>query len=184
MTRDFLKELGLTDDAINKIMAEHGRGINAAKNESEKLSAELEQVKNDLTKANETLEGLKDYDEVKAQVEKYKADFENSKAEYQKKIDGMELAAKVKDFTSSKKFVNDITKEAINKQLADAVSADENKGKSLEELFNSLTEGKENIFITENAPTPPKVLDKTTGNNDTESGVLAAFKRLNPNLSL
>jgi uncharacterized protein YggE len=157
MKRDFLKELGIDEEAINKIMAENGKDINNAKADVEKISAENEQLKKDLETANATLDKVKDYDNVKADVEKYKADLEKSKSDYENKIAAMELAAKVKDFTGSKKFVNDLTRDAINKQLADAVNDDANKGKSLEELFNALTDGKENIFENENKPTPPNV---------------------------
>lgn len=159
MKREFLKDLGIDDEAINKIMAENGKDINAAKGDAEKVAAELEQAKTELKAANDTLEKVKDYDNVKAEVEKYKADLKSAQDDYSKKIASMELAAKVKDFTSNKKFVNDLTRDAINKQLADAVSADENKGKSLEDLFKTLTDGKENIFINENNPTPPIIPD-------------------------
>lgn len=183
MKRDFLKELGLDEDAINKIMAENGKDINNAKGESEKVAAELEQAKTELKAANETLEKFKDYDNVKADVEKYKADLEKSKADYEKKINGMELEAKVKDFTGSKKFVNDLTRNAINSQLVNALNDEANKGKSLEDLLKGLTDGQANIFVDENKPTPP-VTPELKGNGENESGVLAAFKRLNPNINI
>lgn len=159
MKREFLKELGIDDEAINKIMAENGKDINNAKGESEKLAAEKEQLANDLAKAQETLEKFKDYDNVKADVEKYKSEFENSKRDYEKKIAAMELSSKVRDFTSGKKFVNDLTRDAINTQLAAALNDDSNKGKSLDDLFNAITDGKENILVVENAPTPPVVMN-------------------------
>lgn len=168
MKRDFLKELGIDDEAINKIMAENGKDINAAKAESEKVAAELEQTKAELKAANDTLEKVKDYDNVKADVEKYKSDLEKSKSDYKKTIAAMELSAKVKDFTSGRKFVNDLTRDAINKQLADAVNDDANKGKSLEELFKALTDGKDDIFKNENAPTPPNVPDMATDKPNTD----------------
>lgn len=181
MTRDFLKELGLNADAIDKVMAEYGKGVNAAKGDNEKIIAELEQTKADLQKANETLEKFKDYDNVKADVEKYKADLEKSKSDYEKKIATMELEKKVSEYTSGKKFVNDLTKDAINNQLAAALNDEANKGKSLDDLFNSITEGKENILVTENAPTPP-ITPNMKGESSGESGVLAAFKAMNPNI--
>lgn len=160
MKRDFLKEMGLADDQINSIMAENGKDIEKAKGESEKLSTELEQTKADLSKANETLEKFKDYEQTKADVEKYKADLEKSKADYEQKIEKMERISKIKDFTSSKKFVNDFTRDSINNLIDSELSKKDNK-KSIEELFKEMTEGKTDILKSENVPQPPKVLNMT-----------------------
>jgi len=183
MKRDFLKELGLDDEAINKIMAENGKDINNAKGESEKVAAELEQAKAELNAANETLEKFKDYDNVKADVENYKAELEKSKAEFEKKINGMELEAKVKEFTGAKKFVNDLTRNAINSQLVALLNEEANKGKSLDDLLNGITDGQANIFVEENKPTPPVTPELKGGNGEQEDGVMSAFKRLNPNIN-
>lgn len=183
MKREQLRELGLTDDQINTIMAENGKDINNAKADVEKINAELEQTKKDLATANETLDKFKDYDNVKADVEKYKAEAEQSKAEYTKKLADMELEGKIKDFTGGKKFVNDLTRDAINSQLKGLVNDEANKGKSLEELLNGLTKDKPNIFVDENAPKAP-VVPNMKGAGGEESGIEAAFKRLNPNIKL
>lgn len=183
MKRDFLKELGLSDEVIDKVMAENGKDINSAKGESEKLSAELEQTKSELTKANETLEKFKDYEQTKADVEKYKSELATSKAEFEQKIAKMETQGRIKEFTSTKKFVNDFTRDSINEGLEKALADESNKGKSLEELLGILTEGKENIFLSENTPNLV-VQNKMTDSNNGDSGVLEAFKKLNPNLSL
>lgn len=160
MKRDFLKELGLSDDQINSIMAENGKDIEKAKGDFEKISTELEQTKADLEKANATMDKFKDYDQTKADVEKYKADLEKSKADYEQKIEKMERISKIKDFTSSKKFVNDFTRDSINNLIDSELSKKDNK-KSIEELFKEMTDGKSDILKAENVPTPPKVLNMT-----------------------
>lgn len=181
MTRDFLKGLELSEEVINQIMAEHGKTLTKAKDETAKVSAELEQTKSELVKANETLEKVKDYDNVKSEYETYKADAEKSKADYEKKISTMELQAKVKEFTGTKRFVNDFTKDAINSRLEQALNDEANKGKSLEELFNGITDGMENVFFEDNKPTPP-VQNLMQDNTEKESGILSAFKQLNPSI--
>lgn len=166
MKRDFLKDLGLDADVIDKIMAENGNDINKAKGDAEKLNAELEQTKSDLQKANETLDKFKDYDNVKAEVEKYKADAEKSKTEYEQKIAKMERAAKIKDFTGSKQFVNDFTRDSINRMIDDAMQLKENKDKTIEELFKSFTDGKTDILKNVDAPTPPKMANMADTKDD------------------
>lgn len=170
MKREFLKELGIDDEAINKIMAENGNDINSAKKDVEKISAELEQAKADLTKANETLDKFKDYDNVKADVEKYKTEIEKSKTDYEQKLQQMELKGKVKDFTSGKKFVNDLTRNAVNDQLLQALNDETNKGKSLDDLLKTITDGQDNIFVNDDQPKPPIIPnmadDKGTPDDD------------------
>ncbi len=48
MKRDFLKDFGIADDVIDKIMAENGKDIEAAKSKaepSEKVKSEMESLK-------------------------------------------------------------------------------------------------------------------------------------------
>lgn len=72
MKRDFLRELGIEDEAINKIMAEHGQTLNGEKSKYEaqltdlrqKLESpevdveELSQAQQALEKANERIDAL------------------------------------------------------------------------------------------------------------------------------
>ena len=69
MKRKSLEDMGLTKEQIDSIMAENGNDIEAVKSETAQVKAELEQVKAQLQEANTTIEGFKDYDQVKAQVE-------------------------------------------------------------------------------------------------------------------
>ena len=93
MKRKFLEEMGLTKEQVDSIMAENGSDIEAAKGEVETVKAELEQTKTQLQEANTTIDGFKDYDQVKAQVEEYKTEYERSKVEYETKITDMQFGA-------------------------------------------------------------------------------------------
>ena len=177
MKRDFLESLKLDAEAINKIMAENGRDIENAKAKF----ADYEDVKKQLADANATIEKFADYDQTKADVEKYKAEALNAQKEAAAKIAQLEIQAKVKDFTGGKKFVNDLTRDAINQSLEKALGDDASKGKSLDDLFREVIEGKENILVNEDAPKPP-VTAQIGGQGSNESGVMAAFKALNPNI--
>lgn len=151
MKRDFLEALNLDAEVVNKIMAENGRDIENAKAKF----ADYEDLKKQLEEANATIEKFSDYDEAKADVEKYKAEAKKAQEEAAAKIAQLEIQAKIKDFTGSKKFVNDLTRDAINSALEKALSDDSSKGKSLDDLFNEITDGKENIIKNEDAPKPP-----------------------------
>lgn len=153
MKRDFLEGLGLEAETIDKIMAANGKDIESVKAKY----ADYDDVKKQLETANATLEKFKDYDQTKAEVEKYKVELEKSQKDAEAKIHQMELQAKIKDFTDKKKFVNDLTRDAINSQMESALNDEANKGKSMDEILKSLTDGKAGIFEDENKPTPPVV---------------------------
>ena len=179
MKREELTAAGLTDEQIDKVMKLNGDDINREKAKF----ADYDDVKKQLEKANTTIEGWKDYDAIKADVAKYQQEAENAKKEAAAKVQQLEDKARVKDFTSSKKFVNELTRDAINAQLYDAMNDAANKGKSLDDLLKQITDGKADIFREENAPTPPTV-PNMNGNAPAEDGVIAAFKAMNPNLKI
>jgi len=153
MKREELTAAGLTDEQINTVMKLNGDDINREKSKY----SDYDDLKKQLEKANATIDGWKDHDELKADVAKYQQEAENAKKEAAAKVQQLEDKAKVKDFTSNKKFVNELTRDAINAQLYDAMNDAANKGKSLDDLLKALTDGKTDIFKNDNAPTPPTV---------------------------
>lgn len=179
MKREFLEGLKLDADTIAKIMAENGKDVEREKNKY----ADYEDIKAQLETANKTIEKFKDYDQTKADVEKYKAEAEKAQKDAAEKIAKMEVLSKIKDFTSGKNFVNDFTRNAINSKLEEALEKTESKGKSLEDLFNEITDGKTDILKDDKSPTPP-VVAQMGGKASEDSGVMAAFKRMNPQIKL
>ena len=179
MKREELTAAGLTDEQIDKVMKMNGDDINREKAKF----ADYDEIKAQLEKANATLEGMKDYDNVKADVLKYQQEAEKAKAEAAAKVQQLELQGRIKDFTSTKKFVNDITREAINAKLESALNDQANKGKSIDDLFKELTDGKADILKDESSPTPPTV-PPMGGQGDNVDGVTAAFKAMNPTVNI
>lgn len=163
MKREELQALGLTDEQIDSVMKMNGSDIEREKNKF----ADYDEIKQQLEKANTTIQSMADYDDVKASVQKYQQEAEASKAEFDAKVKRLELQAKIKDFTSDKKFVNDLTREAINAQLETALNDDANKGKSLDDLLKALTDGKTDIFREEKTATPPTMAQMGNGTQTT-----------------
>ena len=97
MTRKDLEEKGLNEEQISFIMAENGKDIEKVK---AKFS-DYEELKQSLEKANQTLESVKDYDDVKKEVEKYKADILKIQEDSKAQIEKMTTENRIKDFTSS-----------------------------------------------------------------------------------
>lgn len=91
MKRKFLEDMGLSKEQIDSIMAENNTDTETARGELEQTKAELEQTKSQLVEANTTIDGFKDYDQVKGQVEEYKTKYEQTKAEYEARIADMQF---------------------------------------------------------------------------------------------
>lgn len=174
MKREELTAAGLTEEQINTVMKLNGDDINR---EKAKYS-DYDDLKAQLEKANATIEGWKDYDAIKADVAKYQQEAENAKKEAAAKVQQLEDKARVKDFTSSKKFVNELTRDAINAQLYDAMNDAANKGKSLDDLLKALTDGKTDIFKDEKTPTPPTVTTMTSQQQKNDDSAIRAVMGL------
>src|SRR5574344_1995506 len=158
MKREELTAAGLTDEQIEKVMKLNGDDINREKSKY----SDYDELQKQLEKANATIDGMKDYEDVKAKVTQYQQEAENAKKEATAQVQQLELQAKIKDCTGNTKSVKDLTRTAINAQLEKALNDDANKGKSLDDLLKAITDGKTDIFKEENAPTPPTVTTMTS----------------------
>jgi hypothetical protein len=83
MKREDLKKLELSDEAIDAIMALHGKGIATSKAEAEAATAQVDALTSQLTKANEAVEGFKALDPAGLQkaVDDYKLAAEKAKTD-------------------------------------------------------------------------------------------------------
>lgn len=59
MQREYLKGLGLEDEVINKVMAENGKDITAAKQQLSEVEAERDGLKSQLTQQDKDIDDLK-----------------------------------------------------------------------------------------------------------------------------
>lgn len=163
ITKEFLKELGVTEEAADKIFAERGKEIEADKKKLENYEtalAEIKTLKEDLETAKETIkaaEGLTgDKKELEDELKKYRdAEEVREKAEAE--------AQKTKLYTDSleellngREFANEFTGDTIIKKIRELHEADSTKG--VEHYFKQLTEGKDGVFKSQNpsgAQIPP-----------------------------
>ena len=81
MKREFLEEMGLEKEQIDKILDANSTDVGKAKKDYDNIKSELDTTKQQLTDANKAIEGFGDYEEIKGQVADYKAKYEASEAE-------------------------------------------------------------------------------------------------------
>lgn len=95
MKRDILKNLGLSDDVIEKIMTEHGNSVNALKSKQLDLETQIADYKTQLSERDKQLEGLNksagDSEVLKQKIAELQASNKQSSEAYEAKLAKMAL---------------------------------------------------------------------------------------------
>lgn len=83
MKREQLKELGLTDEQIEKVMAENGKDIQAEQASTAAKQAEIDTLTENIKTLNKEIKGFKDMniDEIKAKTEELQTKVSDLEAE-------------------------------------------------------------------------------------------------------
>jgi predicted nuclease with TOPRIM domain len=138
--REFLRGLDLDDELVDTIMAEYGKLVTKDKEELTNLKGEIISLKETSRNAIE----LQDkYEELTKQIEQ-------DNAEKKAKAEEEALNKNINDVIGKRQFVNDYTKNSIVNELKSALKDEANIGKSANELFTEITNGKEDIFVNPN----------------------------------
>ena len=179
MNREFLKNAGVPDEAIDKVMAEYGKDIQAEKDKAVKAASEL-------AEANKTIETYKtQVDELKKTVgdntdaAKKLKDLQDKIAEEKRLADEKAADEQLTNtiraaLPQDKKFVNEYTEAAMIKEIKAELNKAENKGKGIGDIFGALTKDKPGIFANPNEirPLPPM------GDPEPEGANEAAMRRI------
>lgn len=115
MKRDFLKELGVADDVIDKIMAEHGKTINTLKETVDELETKSKEIETQLKERDNQLNKLskdaKGNEELETKIKELQEINEKTKTEYEQKLTQSKI-----DFAIEKTFA-----DALNVKAAKAL---------------------------------------------------------------
>ena len=108
MQRNELEKLGLEKDAIDQIMALHGRDIEANKAKVSAIEAERDGLKSQLDEAAKAIEGFKalDIEGVKKQADEWKAKAEQAKVEAEKQVYQVRYESALSDALKASKAKN------------------------------------------------------------------------------
>lgn len=179
MKREFLKSIeGLTEEAIDKIMAENGKDIEAVKSKLTVTETELQKAKTDLAeyqkKVGELEKQTGDNSELKKQFEELQAKVTADKDAAEKAKADETLTANIIAAIGDKKFVNEYTKKSLISEIKAELTKPENSGKGIDKIFSQLTNDKEGIFAN---PNPP-VNMRGMGNVDTTHVTKEQFDKM------
>ncbi|WP_342505872.1 phage scaffolding protein [Sporosarcina sp. FSL K6-2383] len=154
MNREALKEMGLTDEQIDKVMASHGSVVNATKGELAAMTTERDDLKGQLTERDTQLNDLsakvKDNDDLTAEIDRLKGENATATTDLQAKLDGQAFDFALEKALTGAKVRNPKALKALLD--TEKIKLDGETLLNLEDQLTTLKESDSYLFDTEEAP--------------------------------
>lgn len=138
--REFLKGLDLDSELIDTIMAEHGKLVTKDKEELQTLKSQMKELKENSKNAEELQKQVDDL--IKANEEREA----KAKAEEEDKI----LTNNINEVFGDKQFTSEYARTGLTNDIKNELNKPENKGRSIKDIFDTLTKDKTDIFANPN----------------------------------
>ena len=175
MERKFLEELGLDKEAIDKIMAQHGKDIEAHKSTAENATKDRDTYKGqleDVSKKLKTFDGV-DVEALRDEIETLKKDMATKEADFQSQLADRDFQALLATGIAEAKGKNP---KAITALLdIDALKASKNQKEDAAAALRALAESDPYLFseFDKNQTTPATV--KTGGEHNENTSISDPF---------
>lgn len=181
MERKFLEELGLDKEAVEKIMAQHGKDIEAHKAAAETAAKDRDTYKGQLEEVSNKLQTFAgvDIEALRGEVETLKKDMAAKEADFQSQLADRDFQSLLMAGITEAKGKNP---KAIAALLdIDALKASKNQKEDTAAAIKALAESDAYLFgdsSTNTTPAKVKTGGEHTENNETSSDpfVAAAMK--------
>ena len=159
--KDFLEKLEIGENKvklskqdIDGIMAENGKVVKTETEKvEEKYKADIEGYKTTINDLNDKIKNApnsEDFEKLKTQVADYE-DKEAKRIEQEKATKADEtLTNNILAVFGDKKFSSDYAKNGLLADIKAEFNKEENKGKGIKEIFETLTKDREGIFANPN----------------------------------
>lgn len=158
MKREFLKDLGLEDEVINKIMTENGKDIEKHKTEKDAYKTKYDDTKKLLDDANTTIQSYKEMDVegIKKSAEDWKTKYETDTSALNNKIAQQEYEHQADKYLNKYEFSSNLVRSAVLNQFKEKKFKLENDTfLGADDFMKQLQESEPGIF---------KVLNPAPGN--------------------
>ncbi|EAK9503774.1 scaffolding protein [Listeria monocytogenes] len=175
MQREYLKGLGLEDEVINKVMAENGKDITAAKQQLSEVEAERDGLKSQLTQRDKDIDDLKKdsgtSEELKKQIEDLQQKNTDLESNYQSEIAETKKNLAIELALASAKAKNPKAVRALLDN--DKLELTDEGLKGLDEQLGALQESDAYLFAQESENVAPKwgINGNQTNNNPTSKSL-------------
>ncbi len=167
MKREFLTELGLEKEAIDKIMAENGKDIEKEKTKTEKAETERDGLKETLESTQEELkkfEGL-DVEGQKKMIDELKLKYDTDTKALQEKLDTQNFESIAKDFLGGYKFTSELAKkQALTELKGQGFKLDGTTILGAKDFMTKMQEDSPTAFVKEEEKKDDKTPPPTWGN--------------------
>ena len=173
--REFLRELGIEDEVLDKIIIENGKDVQGLQAQIESLTADRDGLREQLAAANEQIEGFKelDVDGIKAKADEWKQKAEQAERELDERIAGIQF-----DYALEKQLAGAKARDAgIIMGLLDREGlklTDDGKILGLDEQLSKIKEEKGFLFESEDEGMPQIVRGGTGGGGGSANDTAAA----------
>ncbi|MBM4762714.1 phage scaffolding protein [Bacillus sp. B15-48] len=170
MNREFLKNLGLEDEAIDKIMSEHGKTVNKTKEQLDSVTTERDNLNGQIKERDNQLEDLKvkanGSEALQQQIQQLQDDNKKIKSDYEAKIQQQVFDHTLKDALGAAKVRNPKAAKALLN--LESIKLDGDKLLGLEDQLKAIKESDPYLFEAEQqSNTKPNF---TTGQHQTGGG--------------
>ena len=155
MKREFLTNLGLTEEQVTSVMNENGKDIEKYKREIDKYKTELDSTKTSLDEANQTIDSYKEMDieGIKQSVEDWKTKYKNDTEALNNKLVEQERSHARDAYFSGMKFSSESAKRGIIDQFNEQnFELKDGKFIGADEFIKGLKESDASAFATEEEP--------------------------------
>lgn len=156
MKREFLKDMKLTDEQIDAIMAENGKDVNGLKEQVNSLTTEKDGLQSQLTERDTQLKDLKgkvkDSDELTAEIDQLQKANKEAKEKYE-----ADLTAQQKSFLVDKALTSAGARnaKAVSSLLdLDSVEVKDGQLTGLDDQLKALRESDGYMFKEDPQPQP------------------------------
>lgn len=154
MKREELKELGLTDEQINAVMASHGNTVNELNSQINELTQQSNEYKTQLDKNQSELDkfkdGVQDNDELKQQVTDLQSQLDQNKSDSEQQIAGIKKDSAI-DLALTKSGAKNI-KAAKALLDSDSLELTDDGVKGLDDQLKALKESDGYLFQADPEP--------------------------------
>ena len=151
MKRKFLEDLGVEKEAVDKIMAENGNDVNAAKAEYDSMKQERDTMAAQVAERDKQLETLKnstgDMEALKQQIITLQADNQAAKEKYDADMKELKLSTAIRLALGESAQDSDLVAGLFDKSKL--ILSDDGKVTGLEEQLKSLKKEKAFLFKEE-----------------------------------
>ena len=157
MKRKFLEDLGLEKEAIDKIMAENGNDVNAAKADYEALKQRLEAANTQIQERDGQLEQLKnatgDVETMKQQIATLQAENKTAKEKYEADLKDLKLSAAIKMAVGNSAHDAELVAGLFDK--AKLILSEDGQVTGLEDQLKAIK--KEKAFLSKEEKAPQQI---------------------------